>query len=342
MTRTLFRPIILCIFIVQIIGLYACKDNIIHTTGSSDQQKISVTGEVKKQLSLSQEDIKAFPPFYAKDVYLLKETSPTDKKEELMKITSFRGVLLRDILLKAGMKHVRKYEPGVYFRVKGSNGKIVTFSFGEIFYSSIGRSTLIAYEQDGDPLKFKTGYGDLIVSNDIRNGRNLTGITDIIVERVDIPMMVYEERKTKIVRPPTTYLDIVDKINGKSFTVTLEDLQALPSIFIQDKALAGDCEGFHGVYSFEGPTLRSLLEKKGVMSSPVSYDRTLVICSENGFCATYSTGELFNSRLSNNIIIAYKKDGKLLGPEEAFAEMVAVEDNTGGRSVRRISKIEIF
>ncbi len=342
MTQTLFRPIILFIIIAQITFLYACKDNMEQTTGSSDQQKINVTGEVKKQLTLSAEDIKNFPPFYAKDVYLLKETSPSDNKEELIKISSFRGVLLRDILLKAGMKHVRKYEPGVYIRVKGSNGRIVTFSFGEIFYSSIGRSILIAYEQDGDTLTYKTGYGDLIVSNDIRNGRNLTGITDIIVERVDIPMMVYEERKKEVVRPPTTSLDIVDTINGKSFKVTLEDLQSLPSIFVQDKALAGDCEGFHGIFSFEGPTLRSLLEKKGAMSSPVSYDRTLVICSENGFCATYSAGELFNSRLSNNIIIAYKKDDKLLGAEEAFAEMIAVEDNTAGRSVRRISKIEIF
>jgi DMSO/TMAO reductase YedYZ molybdopterin-dependent catalytic subunit len=342
MIRTLFRPIILCIIIVQIIFLCACKGNKEQTAGLTDQQKITVTGEVKNQLSLSPEEIRDFPPFYAKDVYLLKETSSSDNKEELLKISSFRGVLLRDILLKAGMKHVRKYEPGVYIRVKGDNGKSVTFSFGEIFYSSIGRGVLIAYEQDGDILTYKTGYGDLIVANDIRNGRNITGITEIVVERVDIPMMVYEERKKDIVRPPTTYLDIDDTLNGKSYKVTLEDLQALPSIYVQDKALAGDCEGFHGIFSFEGPTLRSLLEKKGAMSSPVSYDRTLVISSENGFSATYSAGELFNSRLSNNIIIAYKKNGELLGADEAFAEMVAVEDNTGGRSVRRISKIKIF
>ena len=342
MTRTLLRTSLSFILIIHTIFLFACKENIQQASGESDRPVISVSGDVKKQLTLTVKDINEFPPCHVKDVYLFKEISPSDPKEEFISISSFRGVLLRDILLKAGMKHIKKYEPGVYFIVKNSDGQAVTFSFGEIIYSSIGRSTMIAYEFEGKPLTYDSGYGDLIVTNDIRNGRRLKGVTEIIVKRVDIPMMVYKEKNKDIVRPPTDHLDIIDKQSGKIFKVTLEDLKQLPSIYINEKAMAGDCEGFHGVYSFEGPTLRALLEKKGAMTAPVSYDKTLVISSENGFSATFSAGEIFNSRLKNNIIIAYKKNGEMLKEGEAFAEMIAVEDNTAGRSVRRISRIEIF
>jgi DMSO/TMAO reductase YedYZ molybdopterin-dependent catalytic subunit len=104
----------------------------------------------------------------------------------------------------------------------------------------------------------------------------------------------------------------------------------------------GDCEGFHGVYTYEGILLRDLLEKLRLPSFPYPYDRFIAITSENGFCATYSIGELFNSRLGNNIIVAYRKDGQTLGPEEGFAMMVAAEDNTGGRSVKRISRLILY
>jgi hypothetical protein len=236
------------------------------------------------------------------------------------------------------MEHKRKYEPAVFFRVRGEGGKEVVFSFGEIMYSSIGRSTLLAYRKDGKT----TGSLQLVVSNDIRNGRMLSNVDEVSVERLDIEMKVYDENKKGIVRPPTTGLEILDKKTGKTCAVALSDLLELPAITVDEKVQVGDCEGFHGVYSYRGATLRALLEKKSFVSLPYDYSRYVGITSQNGFSATYSMGELFNSMLGNNILVAYEKDGTPLGDDEAFAMMVAVEDSTGGRSVKRISNIYLY
>lgn len=309
--------------------------------GHSSLDRIQVKGAVKTPLALSLKDLKALPPFHINGLALLKERKELTDSEELICVADYRGVLLRDVLEKAGMKFKRKWEPGVLFRVRGARNEEVVFSFGEVFYSGIGRSILIAYEKNGKSIRPVQGCAELLVSTDIRSGRRIAGITEICAERVEIELKVYEEMKQGIVRPPTPLLSLIDKKSGKGSTVALGDLQALAPVQVHDKVLIGDCAGFVGVFTFEGVPLRALLEKNNCAIFPLDYRRYVVVSSENGFAATYSFGELFNSRLGNNIVVAYQKDGQLLGPAEGFATMIAEEDNTGGRSVRRISKIVV-
>jgi len=299
-----------------------------------------VTGDVKTALNLSLVDLKEMDSFHIANVTMLKERKPNEP-EERIGVYHFKGVLLRDILEKAGMKHVRKYEPGVYIKVIGEGGREVVFSFGEIFYSSIGRSTLIAYEKDDRGIDAGDGLGELVVATDLRSGRFIKGVREIRVERVDIKMNVYEENKKNIIQPPTSELILTDKRTNKSLRISLEELKKMDVLNVEEAILTGDCVGFHGVYSFKGTALRSLLERIGVDPFSGAYDRYVVVSSENGFSATFSFGEIFNSRLSDNIVIAYEKDGKLLSSEEAFAMSAVREDSLGGRSVRRISKIVI-
>jgi hypothetical protein len=134
----------------------------------------------------------------------------------------------------------------------------------------------------------------------------------------------------------------VDHKNNLSKDISIDDLKSLPVISIPKALMAGDCEGFGGLFSFKGASLRSLLNYFGIKECPVDYDRYVLVSSEDGFCATFSLGELYNSRLSDNIVIAYEKDEKPLEPKDAFAMSVAREDSTGGRSVKRIQKIEIY
>jgi|WetSurMetagenome_2_1015567.scaffolds.fasta_scaffold26592_1 hypothetical protein len=302
--------------------------------------ELSVSGEVKTPLKISLESLKGMEPFHINKVILVKPKKP-GVADEMISMSNYKGVLLRDILEKAGMKYVRKYEPGVYFRVKGSGNREVVFSFGEIFYSSIGRSVLIAYEKDGKPINNTDGLGELIISTDVRAGRNMSGVKEILVERIDVKMQVYEDREKHIDRPPTSEFSIIDKRTQKSMRITLEELKKFKHLKIDDAVMAGDCEGFHGIYAFKGVSLRPLLEKFGIDPYNSDYDRYVLICSENGFCATFSFGEIFNSRLSDDIIIAYEKDGALLDKADAFARSVVREDSVGGRSVRRINTFEI-
>jgi hypothetical protein len=130
--------------------------------------------------------------------------------------------------------------------------------------------------------------------------------------------------------------------SNSSREISLNNLKSLPQVSIPKALMAGDCEGFGGLFSFKGASLRSLLNYFGIVECPVDYGRYVLISSEDGFCATFSLGEPYNLRLSDNIVIAYEKDEKPLEPKDAFAMSVARKDSTGGRSVRRIQRIEIY
>ena len=321
--------------------LISCKPE--SKTHPTKEIKFSVSGEVNNVLEMSLPELKKMPGFFIKDVLLIREKDGNcDQPEELIDGAAFRGVLLRDILLKAGMKYVRKWEPGVFIHVYGANNKEVVFSFGEVFYSSIGRSILVAYEKNHEEMHFDEGIGDLIVSTDLRAGRWIHGISRIVVERVDVQMKAYDDKKQNVVRPPTREFTLIDHKTGKSQIVDLGLMQRLPRVYLPFAVMAGDCEGFRGIHSFEGGLLKDLLVQFGITPCRPEYNRYVLVSSEDGFCATFSFGELFNSRLNNNLLIAYKKDEQFLNEADGFAKTVAGEDNLGGRSVKRIYKIEIF
>jgi DMSO/TMAO reductase YedYZ molybdopterin-dependent catalytic subunit len=311
---------------------------ILAVPGVSLGATISVSGEVRQPLTLSVDDLREMPSFLVKNITLLEEKKKSSEPEKLIAVSSYKGVLLRDLLEKAGMKNVRKFEPGVFILVRGTDNMEVVFSFGEIFYSSIGRSVLLSYERDGKAIDSHGGI-ELVISTDVRSGRRITDVREILVERADIRLDAYKDKDRKVVRPPSSLITLVNQGTAPR-TITPENLKALPSLRFDDAVMTGDCEGFRGVYSFEGPTLRTVLESNGVNVSDKDYRRYVVISSSDGFCAAYSFGEILNSRLGDNIIIAWKKNGELI-TEDGFARSVVREDSTGGRSVRRISRIEI-
>lgn len=310
------------------------------SSGSSEAH-LSIKGAVKKEKSFSISDLKELPSLYLKDVYLINEKTDCSDDEKLESLGSYRGVLLRDLLLEAGLEYKRKWEPGVYVRVK-NNEKDVILSFGELFYSSMGRSTIIAYRKNNKEINTGSGCGQLIIHTDLRSGRCLKGVTEIVVERVNVEMKAYDDKKEGYLRPPTETFTILDKKNGINRQVSLENLKNLPSASIPYALMAGDCEGFGGIYSFEGAPLRLLLEESGFKKCSYDYSRYVLVESEDGFCATFSFGEIFNSRLSSNIIIAYVKNNTPLDARDGFAMSVVREDSMGGRSVKRIYKIEVF
>jgi len=298
---------------------------------------LTVRGEVVNELSLSMADLQAMPPFFIRDVPVIPERVRDRKDEELVTQTTFRGVLLRDVLYKAGMKHKRKWEPGVLIRVLNRAGRDVVFSFGEIFYSSIGRSVLLAYERDGKPCPLT-----LVVATDIHDGRMMADPSEIRVARVDVELLAYEDKAQNRVRPPSTEFTIADQASSKTRVVKPADLKKFPMVHIPAAVLIGDCEGFHGIHSLDGVSLSVLLKRFLAIPDPAPYNRYVLITSEDGYAATFSFGELFNSRLGDQVVIATMKDGKPLPPSDGFAMSIVEEDSTGGRSVKRIKRIEVY
>jgi DMSO/TMAO reductase YedYZ molybdopterin-dependent catalytic subunit len=302
----------------------------------SQETAIAVKGEVLKELSLSLAEIKAMPPLLIRDVPLIPERVRDKKDEELVTQTTFRGVLLRDVLYRAGMKNKRKWEPGVFIKVRNQDNRELLFSFGEIFYSSIGRSILLAYELDEKPCPLT-----LVVATDIHDGRMMKGIAEITVSRVDVPLLAYEDKAKSKVRPPSTEFTLVDRASKIQRIMKLADFKTFPKTHIPAAVMIGECEGFHGIHSLDGVALSVLLKKVLTVPDPAPYNRYVLITSDDGYCATYSFGELFNSRLGDQIVIATIKDDKELSPNDGFAMSVTGEDSTGGRSVKRIKTIEV-
>jgi hypothetical protein len=298
---------------------------------------INVTGEVHTELSLTVADVQSMQPFIIPEVPLIPERVRDGEDRELVSQTTFRGILLRDILLRAGMKHELKWEPGTYITVRNGKNREVVFSFGEIFYSSIGRSVLVAYERNAKPCPLT-----IVVATDIHDGRMMPDVAEILVSRVNIELLAYDDRANEIVRPPSTEFTLVDKFSNKQRIIKPDDLKSLPTAHVPAAVLIGDCEGFHGIHTLDGVPLSTLLKRFLTIPNPAPYNRYVLISSGDGYCATYSFGELFNSRLGNQVVIATIKDGKPLPSTDGFAMSVTGEDSTGGRSVKRIEKIEVY
>ncbi len=320
---------IYCVFCFPITSFLA-------TEALSQETPIAVRGELLKELSLSLADIKAMPPFLIRDVPVIPERVRDRKDQEKVTQTTFRGVLLRDLLWKAGLKFKRKWEPGVFIQVRNKNNREIVFSFGEIFYSSIGRSILIAYEREELPCA-----PTLVVATDIHDGRMMTDLTEIKVSRVDVELFAYDDREKNKVRPPSTEFTVFDQVSKKQQVIEPADLKVMPSVHVPNAVMIGECEGFHGIHSLDGVPLATFLSKILTIPDPAPYNRYVLITSDDGYCATYSFGELFNSRLGDQVVIATIKDGKPLSPTDGFAMSVTGEDSTGGRSVKRIKKIEV-
>jgi hypothetical protein len=302
----------------------------------AEEGSIFVNGDVLEELLLSPADLKAMPPFFIENVPLIPERVRDGKDLDRVSQTHFRGVLLRDLLHRAGMKHKRKWEPGVVIRVVGQGGKEVVFSFGEIFYSSTGRSILVAYERNGKPRP-----PTLVVATDIHDGRMMEGVAEIRVSRVAVQLLAYDDKDNKVTRPPTREFALRDTNGGSLTTIRQADIEALPQTHIPAAVMIGDCEGYHGIHTLDGAALATLLRKHLAVADPAPYDRYVLVTSNDGYSAVYSFGELFNSRMGNQVVIAVRKDGQPLTPADGFAMSVTGEDSTGGRSVRRIEKIEV-
>jgi DMSO/TMAO reductase YedYZ molybdopterin-dependent catalytic subunit len=303
----------------------------------SQENPLAVRGALQKELSLSLSELKTLPSFLIRDVPVIPERVRDRQDKEKVSQTTFRGVLLRDVLYKAGLKFKRKWEPGVYIRVRNKNNREVVFSFGEIFYSSIGRSALIAYEREELPCP-----PTLVVATDIHDGRMMTDLKEISVARVNVELLAYDDKEKNKVRPPSTEFTLIDHASKKERVIKPADLKSLPSIHVPNAVMIGECEGFHGIHSLDGVPLAYFLSKLLTIPDPAPYGRYVLITSDDGYCATYSFGELYNSRVGDQIVIAMIKDGKPLSPTDGFAMSVTAEDSTGGRSVKRIKKIEVF
>ncbi|MDO8040717.1 molybdopterin-dependent oxidoreductase [Janthinobacterium sp. SUN137] len=149
------------------------RDNMSHA--------LAVTGVVETPLTLKVADLRQLPPANGGKIVVTRHNG--DKAET---ITSYKGVLLRDILDKAvldapGHNDVKK----LAIIATATDGYAVVFSWGELYNSPAGEGVIVYYEKNGKALGDNDGEIALISAKDIRTGpRHVKWLNGIEVRKL--------------------------------------------------------------------------------------------------------------------------------------------------------------
>ncbi len=142
---------------------------------------IAVSGAVLHKLTLSVDDLKKFPPQQIGETPVVCQSGAT-----ISKMDSAKGILLRDILGKAGIvTHAPNDVKKMVIIATASDGYKVVFSWTEVFNSPIGDGVIVFYERNGMPLTDDEGRIAMISTKDIRTGpRHVNWLTEIEVRKI--------------------------------------------------------------------------------------------------------------------------------------------------------------
>ncbi len=144
-----------------------------------ESKELLVSGEVQESLNLGVADLRKLD---VKTLVLDPKACMTGQSKRAEE--SYRGILLKDLLNKAGI--LAKAHNDVKKMVvvaRATDGYTVVFSWGELFLSKVGEGVLVAFEKDGKPLVVEEGKMALISINDSQNSRYIRWLASI--EAVD-------------------------------------------------------------------------------------------------------------------------------------------------------------
>jgi DMSO/TMAO reductase YedYZ molybdopterin-dependent catalytic subunit len=125
-------------------------------------------------------------------------------------------------------------------------------------------------------------------------------------------------------------------------TYTLEDLMTYPSITLTAAYGAGN--GFQ-VGTYTGVSLWDLLQENRVITDPSRNNdlnrKYIVATGSDGYEQVFSLAEIHPEFGAEVVLIAYMRDGQLLGPSEGMARVVITTDKRGGRLVSNLVRLEV-
>jgi DMSO/TMAO reductase YedYZ molybdopterin-dependent catalytic subunit len=163
------RPVVLCAFAASAAFALATGNSPAQERGSLVTTRIEVTGEVRRPLSLSVEELRALA--------LGRGEAAAG---------GYRGIRLADLLEEADVKRDAAHAlRRTYVVARASDGYQAVFSWGELFNTPIGREVLVVFERGGAPLQDGEGKIALVSLADEKIGpRHVKWLSRIDVRRV--------------------------------------------------------------------------------------------------------------------------------------------------------------
>ncbi|MBL7993703.1 MAG: molybdopterin-dependent oxidoreductase [Candidatus Kapabacteria bacterium] len=129
-------------------------------------ENITVSGKVSKPLMLTLADLSGFTMHTARNIPIISYSG--DRKEP---IRSCKGVLLRDVLDKAGIIFEEKRDFNrLVIKATATDGFQTLWSWHELYNSDAGNYVFIVIEKDDKPLSTKEGNFMLISTKDLKTG----------------------------------------------------------------------------------------------------------------------------------------------------------------------------
>ena len=127
--------------------------------------------------------------------------------------------------------------------------------------------------------------------------------------------------------------------SGKQMVLSRADLEALPHV----KVTAS--EHSSAPVSFEGVTLKSVLEKAGVTFGESMKGKRLTNCllveAADGYRAVIALPELDSAFTDKQTLLAFSRDGKPLGEKEGPYRIVIPDEKRMARWVRQVTTLTI-
>lgn len=309
---------------------------------------ITVTGEVKRPLKLTVEDLARFQ-------------SVEIQLNEVNRDRSFHGVFrhqavpLRHLLDMAQIvkqDSAFNKEIDLAIRVSSASGEQVVLSWGEVFYSNAGEVAIAFAATPVKPMMtearcqkchgpevFQTVYDvygrsaklpKLLIRSDFYSDRCLEEVTRI--EVVDLHPEIKVDRKVKLQSAELVIRGAVEK------ELKVCCLKKYPQIEVRKKVV-GVHMGYHGLHSYVGTPLVKLLEAAGAGND---LSKALMISAPDGYRALFSFGELLLADKGQRIILAKSVDGKLLKGQRGGKFRIIVPDElVDDRDVLAVDRIEV-
>lgn len=141
---------------------------------------LTISGAVNQTLVLTVADLAALPAKTGSSVPIVSSSGQTRKT-----IGSFRAVLLRDLLDRAGIRMENQKEKGRYYIVaRATDGYTALFAHNELYNNPTGQQTYVLYEEDAKPIG-KDGPFVLLVTNDLVTGaRHVKWLSSLSVQKI--------------------------------------------------------------------------------------------------------------------------------------------------------------
>lgn len=141
---------------------------------------VTVSGAVNKEIELNIDSLKKMKKI-SLDSFLVVCESGAERSHSVHS----RGVLLRDIVKKAGINITNHKDRNFAIIARATDNYKATFSWGELFNNPTGDHTIVLYEENGKPID-KFGKMKLICTNDFKTGpRQVVWLKSIEVVRMN-------------------------------------------------------------------------------------------------------------------------------------------------------------